>query len=138
MKTYDDATALAVDLLHDRNFAPSTLLVLKEIIDRKETHLLINKLVKRENGESDNIRLAVSKAMAILELLGRIDNFVSCILMSDLFEQANDLYLNHICESIDIWISKNSTPELKRQLKLKMPSHLSDSMRKHYEEWVRD
>jgi hypothetical protein len=136
MNLADDAISLTVSLLHQRDFGLRTEALLREIIEQKKIAQLLVKLVDHEKEESENSETAASKTMAILRSLMRVDKLAACLLMSQLYIIASKFYMHQICDSIDIWIFENHTPELKRQLELNMPSGLKESMKKHYSEWI--
>jgi hypothetical protein len=137
MDLSDDAISRTVRLLHARDFSVGTQSLLREIIDQKKIAPLLIEMLNYEKLESENPETAVSKTMVILESLIHVDRLAACLLMSQLYMIADDLYMHHICNAIDMWIYEDRSPELKRQLGLNAPSGVDEDMKRHYDEWIR-
>jgi hypothetical protein len=136
MNTGDNMIETAVRLLHARDFGPNTLTLLKEIVTERRVRDLLVKMLDFEGRNSQKSEDAIYYIMDIAQAMIDFNRLMACLLMAQLYNFADDLYMHDVCNSIDIWIYKNHTPDLQRHLQLNQPSNMDEAMKRHYDGWI--
>jgi hypothetical protein len=135
MKFSDDSSELLAELLNGRDFGERVKGMLRSAMDEKRLGQVIQDMIDLEpRGENQEAR--IENVMVTLQSLADVERVPALVLMANLYESAGDLYMHDICNSIDIWIYKNHTPELGARLKLNTPPFSDDAMKRHYNEWI--
>ena len=136
MNISDDKIKTTVKRLQARDFGPETLAFLSEIVTERKVRELLIEMLDFESRAGQTPEDAVYHIMDTAQAMIDFDKLAACLLMSQLYRGADDLYMHDVCNSIDIWIFKNHTPDLKRHLQLNPPSSMDEAMKRHYEEWI--
>ena len=123
-------------LLLIKDFHSRVLEELKAIMVQGRAQDLLCTMLEITGQEETTPEVSVLKIMNVAQELFSSDPTAACIIMSQLYNFADNLYMHDVCDSIDIWIYQHHSLELGTLLKKNFPSDIDDDMKRHYQGWV--
>ena len=97
METDGNLIDATVALLRSRNFCPDTLQRLKQIVIQRKVRRLLIALLDAADQHQQTPEDDVYQAMETAQSLFAHDSLTACLLMSQLYGFASDLYMHDVC-----------------------------------------
>ena len=136
MNPLDPDFDAAVEALLEKDYSERGVRLLADAVGRNEAwHLVESGLQSlKERGLNDDA--STDGMHRLIESLADHDMVSALVLMAYLWSIAGELYMHHICDSIDLWMWHNMSVAVKPHLQLLIGNVKEERLKKHYTLWL--
>jgi hypothetical protein len=130
----------AARLICGGRFEPELGVLLGDIAGQRKTRQLLEKLIVYSKYDGFCVNTdeeAIREVLEKLESVMPVSSLTALVLMARLFSRATELKVEYVSDSVIVWILRNKSTDLKRELEMLACEEANDKVRKHYQDWAR-